>query len=126
KTAVIRLHFGDFRCQDSFDYFLHGLSQIRRITKEVLVIPGSLLCGMFMTRRLVLQTCGVSVAGIVSLMDSHARELVVDLHGISGIDDLEPFSNQGIRHTVMVPVLAQDDMIILRNLALGGIFYFED
>lgn len=68
----------------------------------------------------------MTITRIIPLMDCYTGKIVVHFNGIGSVDDLEAFSDQCIRHTVMVAVLSKDDVIILGNFALGSIFYLVD
>ena len=57
---------------------------------------------------------------IASLVGCNTLMLIVDLDGIGVIDLLSTLAYISEWHTVMVPVFAQVDMIVLLNFSLNG------
>jgi len=123
QAAIIGLFGKMFGLEHLFYVFMGIGTGLAGLLQKVVAIPTPLLEVALVAFRHMILTRTVTMFFIASFMNSDAFMLMVNFDRIGVIDGLNSFADILERHTVMMPIFTQGDMIILLHLGLGAVLH---
>src|SRR5690606_4872999 len=112
-TGIISLLGEAFACKYMGDIFPGAGAHRFGLAQKISTVPASLLMILPVPFGHVFFKGGIPVLAVTSFMQCDALMLQVDLHGFGIIDRLQGLADILMRHAVVMPILAQGNMIVL-------------
>src|SRR5690606_37219181 len=113
QTGIISLLGEAFACKYMGDIFPGAGAHRFGLAQKISTVPASLLMILPVPFGHVFFKGGIPVLAVTSFMQCDALMLQVDLHGFGIIDRLQGLADILMRHAVVMPILAQGNMIVL-------------